>query len=262
MKEKLKKYGLTEAELQRILVNQKKPKIRSIDKLYKNHEEVKIAVVSDTHLGSKYEDLEALHHFYKHAKAEGCQCVLHSGDIVQGSHRIYRGGEYELHTFGAESQAKYVRDNYPRDLTTYFITGNHCASFWKDAGIDIGTLIDCPEIRYIGSLQADITIKGIKFRLIHPSGSPAYALSYKIQKFAEQMRSGEKPNVFISGHYHSSVYFFYRNMHCLMAGSFQKQTPYLLAKGVNPTIGGWILTLRGKEGENIGIDTSFILFPK
>jgi hypothetical protein len=97
---------------------------------------------------------------------------------------------------------------------------------------------------------------------MHPSGSPAYALSYKMQKFAEQMTSGDKPNVFICGHYHSSVYFFNRNMHCLMAGSFQRQTPYLLAKGVNPTIGGWILTLRGKEGRTIGIDTSFILFPK
>jgi len=124
VKNRLEKYGLTEAELDKILINKKKPKIRNIDKLYKDHEEVKIAVVSDTHLGSTYADLEALHHFYKHAEKEGCEIALHSGDIVQGSHKIYRGGEYELETFGANNQAEYVKANYPRNLKTYFITGN------------------------------------------------------------------------------------------------------------------------------------------
>ena len=57
LNDKLKKYGLTEADLERILVNQKKPKIRKLNRLYRNHEELKIAIVSDTHLGSKYEAL-------------------------------------------------------------------------------------------------------------------------------------------------------------------------------------------------------------
>lgn len=261
MKDKLKKYGLTEAELERILVKQTKQKIRKINRLYSNHEELKIGVVSDTHLCSNYEDIEALHHFYIFAKNEGCKCVLHAGDIVDGR-GMFPNHEFEIHTHGATAQANYVKGCYPDHLPTYVCLGNHDNSHFKRSGVDIGQLIETPKIKIIGNLQADIEISGIKFRLIHPSGGMPYSFSYRGQKIAEQIPSKEKPDVLIVGHLHISNYFFYRNIHVINAGAFQRQTPYLTAKGINPTIGGWIITLRHKDGQNIGIDLSFILFPK
>jgi predicted phosphodiesterase len=256
----LKKYGLTEKELERILVQRKKPKIRKLDRLYKDHTEVKIAIVSDTHLGSKYEALQALHNFYEFAAHENCKCVLHAGDLIDGA-KIYRGQEYEVHTHGVDAQVDYVRRNYPRNLPTYFLTGNHDYAWVKLAGVDIGTMVADDDLRYLGALQADIEIAGIKFRLFHGEGGSSYALSYKAQKIAEQIPSAEKPNVLLCGHWHVSHYFFYRNMHIINCGAFQRQTPYLMRKGINPTIGGWVVTLRHQEGRNIGIDLSFILFP-
>ncbi len=261
LKDRLKKYGLTEAQLQRILINQKKPKIRKIDRLYREHEEVKIGIVSDTHLGSKYEALEALHHFYQYAEHEKVKCILHAGDIIDGG-KMYRGQEFELHTHGADAQINYVLNNYPKNLDTYFITGNHCLSHYKEAGVDVGGPLHGGKLHYLGQLQADIDVSGVVVRLLHPDSGGSYALSYKSQKIAEQIPSGTKPMVLALGHWHTSCYFFYRQMHVINCGAFQTQTPYLMRKGINPTIGGWIVTIRHKEGKNIGIDLSFILFPK
>jgi len=257
---KLTKYGLTEKEIERILVKRYKPKIRKLNALYKDCKEVKIGIVSDTHLGSKYEDVQALHSFYELAEHEGVSCVLHAGDIIQGE-RLYRGWEYETHTFGADAQVNYVKEIYPQNLKTYFITGNHDLSYWKSVGVDIGDLLDSENLIYLGQLQADIKIGGAKFRLMHPDGGGAYALSYKAQKIAEQIASGQKPNVLILGHWHTIHYFYYRNINIFNAGSFQKQTPWLMRKGINTTIGGWIITFRFQKGKSLGIDPKLTLFP-
>lgn len=43
-----------------------------------------IAVVSDTHLGHKRQQLTHLKEFYRIAKARGCECVIHAGDLTDG----------------------------------------------------------------------------------------------------------------------------------------------------------------------------------
>jgi hypothetical protein len=90
---------------------------------------------------------------------------------------IYKGQENEVHTFGAKNQAQYVIDKYPKvdGIKTYFITGNHCLSFWNRSGIDIGEIVDTSreDMIYCGQYQADIDVSGIKIRLIHPDGGGA-----------------------------------------------------------------------------------------
>lgn len=76
------------------------------------------------------------------------------------------------------------------------------------------------------------------------------ALSYKGQKIAEQIASGSKPNILLIGHYHTAFYFWYRNIHIFNCGTFQGQTDYLLRKGLNPAIGGWICDIREGEVNN------------
>ncbi len=124
----------------------------------------------------------------------------------------------------------------------------HCLSFYNDNGVDIGELIaeKRPDMKYIGQYDATIFLGKAKIQLVHGDGGTAYALSYKGQKFAEQIASGKKPDILIFGHYHTSFYFWYRNIHILNAGCFQGQTLYLARKGLNPAIGGWICTI--KEG--------------
>lgn len=179
---------------------------------------------------------------------------------------MYRGNLNEIHTYGADRQIAYFVENYPKlkDGITYFIGGNHDLSYFNDNGVDIGLLIEeaRDDMSYLGQYEANIEFNRVRFRLIHADGGGAYALSYKGQKFAEQISSGKKPDVLLFGHYHTSFYFWYRNMHIFNCGTFQGQTPYLARKGLNPAIGGWICKAKLGKGRDriIALESCFIPF--
>jgi len=244
MKNTLKELGLTPVLLKRIIQGRRfKPKI--IEKNISN-KTFKFAIVSDTHFGSKLAKINELHTFYEICRKDGIDTIIHAGDIVDGN-RVFFGHETELDVWGAANQAKFAIENYPKikGIKTYFITGNHCLSFFKQNGIDVGELITQKreDLVYCGQFIGNISINGVNIRFIHPDGY-AYAISYKSQKIAEQIPSGEKPHIICFGHWHQALYFFYRNMHIINCGAFQGQSQFLLRKGVNPAIGGWTIKVR------------------
>lgn len=247
----LKELGLSEREAKKILTEKKRIKPKPLRR-YFSDEVIRFGIVSDTHLGSLYERLDELHTLYAICRKEGVKIVLHSGDLVDGNGRLYRNQLNEIHTYGAQRQVEYLTKNYPKvkGITTYFITGNHDLSYYNDNGIDVGHLIQQarPDMEYLGQYEATIHLGKARIRLVHPSGGCAYALSYKGQKFAEQIPPGQKPDILIFGHWHTSFYFWYRNIHILNAGCFQGQTSYLARKGLMPAIGGWICKFyQGKQ---------------
>ena len=248
----LKELGLSEAKLKRIIAGpQPKPKVI---KNYITDKTLTFGIVSDTHLCSKEEKLNELHTFYEICRKSGIQTVLHVGDVVAGNN-IYRGQENEVTVFGADAQAQYVVRNYPKvhGIQTYFITGNHDLGYWVRSGIDIGRYIESrrPDMDYLGQYEGNIKLGHIRVRLLHPDSGGAYAISYKGQKIAEQIPSGNKPHILLLGHFHTSVYFFYRNIHVLQSGCFEGQTTFLLRKGINPAIGGWTVQLHlGSDPHN------------
>jgi predicted phosphodiesterase len=238
-------YGLTERELKKILGRgNARPRLikRAISK-----DVYKFGIVSDTHLGSMEEKLNELHTFYKICEEHGITEVFHAGDIVQGQ-GIFPGWEMETSVFGANNQVKHVKKNYPRlkNGKTYFCLGNHDTCYYKRNGTDIGEMIsnERDDIINLGHYQGDVDVNGFKIRVMHPDGGMPYALTYRGQKIVEQIPSGTKPHVLVVGHLHTSYYFPYRNMHVVGGGSFQGQGPYLLRKGINPNIGGWICKVR------------------
>lgn len=233
-------------QLKSLLTSSGKSKSKIINK-YSKGKIVLFGAISDTHLGSKEERIDALHTFYREARKSGVRDIFHSGDLVCGQ-GIYAGQEQEIKVFGAYEQAKYVIDNYPREkgVTTHIISGNHdlCGTFYKHAGIDIiGDLIapKRSDFNYLGHFQADSILGGIRIRLIHPDGGTAYAISYKPQKIAEQIEGGRKPHILLVGHYHRVEYLQHRGIHIFQAGCFESQTPFLLRKGISPRVGGWII---------------------
>ncbi len=210
----------------------------------------RFGVISDTHIGSLYENIEFLHLAYDIFAERGIDTVYHVGDLVDGQH-MYRGHEYEIHAHGADAQEIYCAKQYPHrhEIVTYVISGNHDTSFWKEAGLDIVAKI-CSEredIVYLGQREADIEISTdtgcITLRLTHPSRGTAYAISYHIQKYVESLTGGEKPHVCCFGHYHKSEYLFYRNIHVFQAGCCQYQTPYMRERNIAAMLGFWIIEL-------------------
>lgn len=260
----LDEFGVSEAQAKRIIRGRKaKPRVLNLhitDKTYT------FGVVSDTHLCSVHEKLNELHTFYEICRKEGIKEVVHAGDIIAGW-GIYRGQENEVHTFGAYKQAQYVVDHYPRvkGITTYFITGNHCLSWWQRAGIDPGFIISerRDDMVYLGQYSGEVRFGNVRVRLHHGAGGGAYALSYKAQKLVEQLQSGRKPHIFILGHYHSAIYFWYRNVHVFLPGCFEAQSLFMLRKGLNPAIGGWTIklhTTNSKKTPVVAITPTWIPF--
>lgn len=203
----------------------------------------RFAVISDTHQGSRYEQLSALRAFYHYALEEGCAFAIHGGDVTQGSDKMHRGMELEVHAHGADAQVAYVVDTFPHGLITYTIGGNHDDSFNKDGGVNVVRKIAAlhPDIEYVGQDAAYLDIGPTRHYLIHPAGGGAYAKSYKGQKIAESLE-GDVDALWI-GHYHNYAAFKVKSAHVVQLPCFQSQYAWLARKALHPDIGGLIVDM-------------------
>jgi len=213
-------------------------------RIHPKGEVIRFGVIGDTHLCSKYQQLTFLKWFYEFVAKHKGEFVLHAGDIVDGEH-VYRGQQYETFLQGFDDQLGYTVENYPNGLPTYAITGNHCLSHFVRGGGDIGKAIaqQRPDFHYLGQLGAYVYINDLKVYIAHGMGSPAYALSYKVQKMIEAFSSENKPNMLIVGHWHSAFQAFIRNVFAMTPASFQGQTPFLRRMAIFPVVGGYFVEI-------------------
>ncbi len=202
-------------------------------------------VVSDTHLGSKKERLDALNEMYDTFEKEGVTVVWHCGDQTDG-YGVYRGQEFELKMMGQDEQVDYVVANYPKrkGINTYFITGNHDLRQYENGGIDVGKPIAQrrDDMKYLGQVEAKVMLPNeVTLDLLHPGGNNAYALSYKAQRMINNLTPKELPDILCFGHYHTAFYMHYRDINFLQVPSFKDQGLWEKRQGLNPVIGGWLV---------------------
>lgn len=208
---------------------------------------IRFGLMGDTQINSKYTQLTHLHRFYDICERLGIDTVFHTGDIDEGE-QMRPGHQYECYEQGADDHVEEIVRNYPRrdGIKTYFITGNHDASLYKRAGMDLGRAIaeKRPDMIYLGRDCAVVNLTdNCTLELRHPWDGTAYALSYKPQKIIEAMEADSKPSILAIGHYHKIEYLFYRNVHCFQTGCFQSQTPFTRGKGISVHMGGWIVEI-------------------
>lgn len=209
----------------------------------------RFGVVADTQLGSRYQQLTHLYTFYSIIARRRINTVFHCGDLVDGE-KIYRGQEYEIFCHGADAQRDYAIAHYPKrkSVSTFIISGNHDQSFHKVAGYNIVKAI-CQQrgdMVYLGDDVAFYELGNLPVRimLMHARGGVPYARSYRMQKIVEQLAGGTKPHFLFMGHLHVMDLMQYRNVQAVTMPCFQGQTPYLAAKGLNPEVGGLIVTFQ------------------
>ena len=108
------------------VIKLKKPlKNDDVYEIPSNLTHIKLLLISDTHLASKYDRIDILEYLYDKAEKEGVKYVLHSGDFTDGkSHRPEH--QYELRELSYQGQADYAIDKYPKreGITTFVINGN------------------------------------------------------------------------------------------------------------------------------------------
>jgi predicted phosphodiesterase len=220
-------------------------RIRIAPKKTRHH---RFAVMGDTHLGSRYQQLTHLHAFYDKVAKEGIDTVFHVGDLVDGSHKMHRDAIFEQFVHGFDGQVDYAVENYPRrdGIKTLLITGNHDDSFHADSGADAVAAF-CnrrDDTEYLGQRGVYLEFGGITIYLWHPTGGAAYARSYKMQKLIEAMAPENKPHMLFCGHWHVPEHTpALRNVECFMTPCFQGQSYFLKTKGLSPVVGGLIIDL-------------------
>lgn len=208
---------------------------------------LRFGVVSDTHLGSNWQQLTHLRTFYHLAKRRGVSVIFHSGDLVDGE-KIYRGQEYGIHVHGADAQVKYAVEYYPKvaGITTKVIAGNHDLAFWKTAGVNVVQAVadKRSDIEYLGVDLAFVTWGGLRIALMHGRQGNAYARSYRSQKIVEQFPPEKKPNMLFIGHYHAPNHIpAYRNVEAVQMAGFQNSTDFAISMGINFFVAGLIVTV-------------------
>lgn len=232
--------------VQHIALENLTPKHHALD--WDGCQTIRFGLMGDTQINSKYTQLTHLHRFYDICEQLGSTTVFHVGDIDEGE-QMRPGHAYECYEQGADDHVDEIVRVYPKrdGITTYFITGNHDASLYKRAGMDVGKAIAArrPDMVYLGRDCAVVNLTDkCTLELRHPWDGTAYALSYKPQKIIEAMDADSKPNILAIGHYHKIEYLFYRNVHCFQTGCFQSQTPFTRGKGISVHMGGWIVEVR------------------
>ena len=239
--EMLKKQGyMFEVQGDKIIKN-KPIKENDVYKIPNDLEHLKLLLISDTHLASKYDRLDILRYLYDKADREGVNYILHSGDVTEG----LSGRPQQIHELKETSytgQRDYVIEKYPEsDIPTYMIAGNHDLWWIKQCGADIVQDIcnNRDDLHYLGSDCEDLKIGRLKIRMFHGKGGSAYAKSYKLQKYLDGIPSDEIPHILQTGHIHPAFYMKQGKTHCFQTSCLEDQTPYCRSQGLSNDKSVW-----------------------
>jgi len=218
--------------------------------------ETNICVISDTHLGTKEQQLTLINDVYKEAYRRGIDTVLHIGDVLDGDYtQVRKEQTYQLFLRGFDEQVGYVIDMYPHvdGIMTYFIQGSHDETHLKNGGATAGKWIDrCrDDMVYLGQDKATFKINNLRILMDHPGGGNAKSYSYKPQQAIEGLNPGEKPNILLQGHYHKSYYMFYRNVHALLVPCLVNQSQFMKKMNLQNVVGAYFLKIYSDDKGNI-----------
>ena len=263
--EMLKQQGYLYDVLDNKVVKFKPKKTNDVYQIPNKLDKVKLLMISDTHLGSKYDRLDILRYLYDEADKKGVNYVLHSGDLTDGkSNRPQH--IYDLKETSYDGQRDYVIDKYPKsDIPTYLIAGNHDYMWVKQCGADICRDVanHREDLHYLGSDCEDLKIGKLRLRLYHGKAGGSYAKSYKLQKYLDAIPQEELPDILQTGHIHQSFYMKQGKTHCFQTSCLQDLTPYERSQGFsNDKSAWWVDVYMNDKGEPVKINQELETFSK
>jgi UDP-2,3-diacylglucosamine pyrophosphatase LpxH len=224
---------------------------------------ISFAVVSDTHLGSKYEALDELYYFYTYAASKGITVFYHVGDISEGYYTNRPVSIKDTHKVGFTDQLNYIVDNYPKrkGITTHFITGNHDATHMRNGFASMGDNIHRlrEDMNYLGHNHAKIDLTpNLTLSLVHPTDGVSKSLSLKLQNLIDA-NPARRADIVLVGHYHKAVNVKYRGVYGYLLPSFQHQTPFMSDNNIVSEVAGMIFNIKvDKEGNLLTISTEYV----
>ena len=212
----------------------------------------RVAHVTDIHFGSKHCDAKALLDFLKVAKDAGCDVVVCTGDVLDGTdERLVM----EQRCVGFDDQAEEATEviaGAPK-FAWVVIGGNHDAKANDLAGVESGRVLEQRmreagvEWHSLGSCLGRATIHGARWELYHPhgSGSTRNAVRRILNAKAEKYEPHDRPHVLATGHFHkwTCVATYPERVFCVGGGTFQRRESDFGVRMIHPwDIGGSIVS--------------------
>jgi predicted phosphodiesterase len=238
---------VAEAERRGFIIHKPAPPITTtinVDISAVRGDRVKLAVVSDTHLGSKYQQITYLREFLAYARKQRVEAVIHAGDLSDGPFSRHKNPhEVWLHSWDA--QVDYAVEALP-DIGKpwYVISGNHDDWWQGDGGPNLVAEV-CrrrDDFTYMGSPNGFLTFGDVHIEVAHPNMGSSYALSYQVQKHVEGMPPEEKPHIYLAGNFHKACHLpAYRNVETFLLPAYQSRSHWMRGKRLASVVGGIIL---------------------
>lgn len=214
--------------------------------------DVKVGVVSDTHIGSKAQQLTALADAYAWFRREKVDAVLHVGDLFDGSPNMHPGMAKEQFLHTPTAALEYAVEAYPdapkRGVRTYIIAGNHDESWEKHGSSNLVEEFANRrrDVEYLGQDEGDAFFAdyGWHVRLFHPSGGGNTHLTQVKRAIDREPEESELPDVLLVGHLHRfSILPLHRGVVGIELPALQGQTSFFVKRSLVPNIGALVLTL-------------------
>ena len=226
----------------------------------------KFGVISDAHFASTASQISGLIKAIDIMYERGVRDVLFCGDLTAGQY-VYPGQGLDLVSELADEQKSLVVTYWPRreGMRFFMMGGNHDWSFVKRSGFNIVKSIcdDRDDFTYLGYDLATVPLTpDIDALLWHPSGGVPYAMSYRLQKQAEQvateqlmqtLEESSTPRIrfLFAGHLHILVEFWQGPIFCAQVGCFEGQTNYLKKKALYPQLAALVLNVELTRDRNL-----------
>ena len=217
--------------------------------------EFKFIVISDTLIGSKYEQPTILEDIYQKGHEMGYDNVIHCGNLTAGLYsldNIYSDSCYLNDTM---LQVDQIINTYPHieGMKTYFIGGpideKHLRQKQK---INVGKRISeaRKDMIFLGYNSCEINIDKVKLFVMCSKLGKTYTVSYRSQQQVDSFRSEDKPDIFLLGGLLQMEKYFYRDVEVLSVPSVCATSKEMTDKRYQNTVGAWYVTVRtNSKGE-------------
>jgi predicted phosphodiesterase/predicted transcriptional regulator len=221
---------------------------------------LKLLAISDTHLNSKYQNLNLLKELYK--QAEKFDAILHLGDLSDGLPvKGYKGHVQEVVITSITTLLEWLSETYPKTrVPTFLIGGNHDDWAYTEEGLDMLKEL-CrrrEDLHYLGRGFGVVEIKGVSIALHHPRKGAPRTLGYDLQNFTKYLqRFGDfKLNLF--GNYHKAAILIIDDKIGCLVPTLKSPDPFFIGKGLPDWVGAWDIELGISDGEVKMITSSYI----
>lgn len=255
----VRSYEITLTEAQQHVWSTKIPRIVAPPTILwdKDVGEIFLGITGDWHDASKGAQISARNRAIKEMYDDGVRDIIVAGDINAGR-KVYKGQELDTVSEQSDDQIAITETYCPHyaGLRYHMVGGNHDYSTIKSGGHN-ALLALCKkreDFFYYGYDLATIHLtKDIDALVWHPSGSQAYAMSYRSQKMVEQVafeqlmeviKKNATPKVryLFVGHWHGILMGFYKGpIFVCHPGCFEGQTNLSRRIGVFPELAATVI---------------------